>query len=256
MHEIAGVRTCQIAANNFLQIPELTPLEVMVKAAPSCYFEPFQFFVSWQGVLTLAYRGFPPSLAKLKQQLTAQSRALPPENPGSRWPKTSLGCLKEGRRLTPEQLRDLQSLCKRFSDDAKLQACRLRVSNAEVVLFECRCLESILHKHTLQLSDEFDEAGPSPAEQEIVKNVIAEADDPGYWFAASKDGNRESHYRGNALGATLCTCQGAFVEEESNPSAAVAQVVAQFREQVDDILPDTYAWFSDTSLHITIRALI
>ena len=56
MHEIAGVRTCQIAANNFLQIPELTPLEVMVKAAPSCYIEPFQFFVSWQGVLTLAYR--------------------------------------------------------------------------------------------------------------------------------------------------------------------------------------------------------
>ncbi len=51
----------------------------------------------------------------------------------------------------------------------------------------------------MQLSDEFDEAGPSPAEQEIVKNVIAEADDPGYWFAASKDGNRESHYRGKEL---------------------------------------------------------
>ena len=63
----------------------------------------------------------------------------------------------------------------------------------------CRCLERILHKHTLQLSDKFDEAGPSPAEQDIVKKVIAEADDPEYWFAASKDGNHELHYRGEVL---------------------------------------------------------
>ena len=63
-------------------------------------------------------------------------------------------------------------------------------------LWPCRCLERILHKHTLQLSDQFDEAGPSAAEQDIAKKVIAEAEDPDYWFAASKDGNRESHYRG------------------------------------------------------------
>ena len=63
----------------------------------------------------------------------------------------------------------------------------------------CRCLERILHKHTLQLSDELNKASPSPAEQAAVRKVVAEADDPKYWFAASKDGNRESHYRGEVF---------------------------------------------------------
>jgi hypothetical protein len=36
-----------------------------------------------------------------------------------------------------------------------------------------------------------------------VAAVLAEPDSPGYWFAASRDGNREAHYRGPHLGATL-----------------------------------------------------
>jgi hypothetical protein len=36
---------------------------------------------------------------------------LPPENPGSRWPKTSLGALRDGRRLTPEQFKVLMKIC-------------------------------------------------------------------------------------------------------------------------------------------------
>jgi hypothetical protein len=36
-----------------------------------------------------------------------------------------------------------------------------------------------------------------------VASILAEPESPGYWFAASRDGNRESHYRGAHLGATL-----------------------------------------------------
>jgi hypothetical protein len=36
---------------------------------------------------------------------------------------------------------------------------------------------------------------PEPEELGRVRGVVAEADAPGYWFHASKDGSRESHYR-------------------------------------------------------------
>ena len=55
-HAIPGWRACPTAHETSLQVPEPTSLQQIVQAAPSCYFEPFQFFVSWQGVLTLAYR--------------------------------------------------------------------------------------------------------------------------------------------------------------------------------------------------------
>lgn len=37
-----------------------------------------------------------------------------------------------------------------------------------------------------------------PIQEEIarVEKILSEADDDQYWFAASKDGNRVSHYRG------------------------------------------------------------
>jgi len=31
-------------------------LEALIGATPRCHLTPFSFFVSWQGVLTLAYR--------------------------------------------------------------------------------------------------------------------------------------------------------------------------------------------------------
>ena len=43
----------------------------------------------------------------------------------------------------------------------------------------------------------------SAAERVRVAAILAEPSQPGYWFAASRDGNREAHYRGAHLGATL-----------------------------------------------------
>jgi hypothetical protein len=56
--------------------------------------------------------GFPRALLDLKDALADTCKGLPPENPGSKWPKTTLGALCDGARLTPEQLQQLNAICK------------------------------------------------------------------------------------------------------------------------------------------------
>eukprot|EP00965_Chrysotila_dentata_P207815 6184346-Pleurochrysis_carterae.AAC.3 len=54
----------------------LTPL--IAETAP-CQLQPRGFFVAWNGVLTMAFSGFPPQLALLKQQINTCSVPLLPE---------------------------------------------------------------------------------------------------------------------------------------------------------------------------------
>ena len=63
----------------------------------------------------LQCRGFSPALTKLKEELSEQHPELPRENPGSRWPKTSLGALRDDQRLTPGNLRTLMDLCRQVN---------------------------------------------------------------------------------------------------------------------------------------------
>lgn len=44
------------------------------------------------------------------------------------------------------------------------------------------------------LSLPMDPSPPTAAQLENVKKVLQQAQEEGYWFHASKDGNRESHY--------------------------------------------------------------
>ena len=50
--------------------------------------------------------------------------------------------------------------------------------------------------HEVAFTKQQEKAAPAQEERERVLAVVAEADDPEYWFSASKDGNREQHYRG------------------------------------------------------------
>lgn len=70
------------------------------------YFPPFHSHICVHG------SGFPDSLLALKARVAKQYPSLPKESPGSLWPKTTLGALKDGRRLTPTQLQDLIVVCK------------------------------------------------------------------------------------------------------------------------------------------------
>ena len=75
---------------------------------PACHLHPHAFFVAWNGVLTLAYSGFPAPLATLKANIGAHFGSLAEEGAGSKWPKTTLAALKDGHRLSQQELKALK----------------------------------------------------------------------------------------------------------------------------------------------------
>ncbi len=61
---------------------------------------------------------------------------------------------------------------------------------------DCRSLERLVSWQEVAFSGEVDMAEPEAEETKRVDRIMAEAEAPDYWFAASRDGNREGHYRG------------------------------------------------------------
>ena len=253
---------------------------LLAAARERCELRPKQFFVAWSGALTLAWHGFPPEIEALKRDIASAFPALKPENPGSRWAKTTLGCLRDTKRLTPEQLERLGNICARFrsplneptvsrqypDDDGDGSGC-VPVDTLSVITYECRSLERVVSEHVVRLQDAGTRTGstgsrsrrrldpPSAAERAVVDEVVAQFSDPKrdakrYFFDAARDGSRESHYRGTKLGVTLAARVAGSLPRD------LKQVLSEFRERVDDALPDMYAWFDDESLHCTVRGLV
>ena len=117
-----------------------------------------------------------------------------------------------------------------------------------------------------------------PGERARVQNIVDEAKQPDYWFAASKDGSRESHYRGAhvlynvrfsidnwvvdpgrlvhsfpgpALGCTMMV-QVKIPENQE----LIHTAIAAFQRRVEKELPGMYAWLSEDSYHVTLRAIM
>ncbi|KAG2424520.1 hypothetical protein HXX76_014401 [Chlamydomonas incerta] len=272
-------------------------LEYLINQTSPSLLRPLAFFVSWNGVLTLAYSGFPPALTALKQSINDTVSGLPAEYSGSKWPKTSLGALHDKARLTPQQLETLNAICKeesaKFSQEADDQA--VYVDRLTVVFYECRCLERRILEHLMPMCGGRGDDGsygagkgngsgagngaaaassastaaptagadlrqPDAAERARVAGVVAEADAADYWFLASKDGSRESHYRNSALGVTLVHDLAAL----RAPAGAapgpyggrLPELIRAFRARVEAELPGLYRWFADSSLHSTVRSLM
>ena len=239
-------------------------IAAMCEDCEPCELRPRAFFVAWSGVITLAWQGFPPVLAGLKRRIAETFPALPPDKPGSKWPKTTLGCLKEGARLTPDQLRKLTQLCERWvigrSVDYTARESGLSplattdsycepVDSLSVVLFQCRSLERVLSEHEVRLGGQTrNRDRPAKDETTIVDAVIEESwveNLERYWPLVARDGGREGHYRDVNFGATL------VARLKRLPAA-----VAQFRLAVDYALNGMYVWFDDDSLHVTLRGLV
>ncbi|KAK9815519.1 hypothetical protein WJX72_004976 [[Myrmecia] bisecta] len=256
-------------------------LEELMQETPHCYLQPKAFFVSWQGVLTLAFRGFPTALITLKAALQRHHPALATENSGSKWPKTTLGAIKDKKRLMPEQLTKLMAVCAEesacFAAAEEIAGLQVRVDKAAIAMYECRSLERLLSLNEVRFSAAEDTSLPSPEEQQRVQTILDEAAEPDYWFAASRDGNRELHYRGPALGVTLAHFLGAHSSASSRSShtngtagssssssicgqkagaQALIRVIDRFRRRVEAELPGMYCWFPDQVLHVTLRALV
>jgi hypothetical protein len=258
---------------------------LLAAARERCELRPKQFFVAWSGALTLAWHGFPPEIEALKRDIARAFPALKPENPGSRWAKTTLGCLRDTKRLTPEQLERLGNICARFHSPLNMPVIRcpgapdddgdgpppttpgcVPVDTLSVITYECRSLERVVSEHVVRLRDAGTNGAsphesrvrgdpPSAAERAVVDEVVAQFSFPKddakqYFFDAARDGSRESHYRDTKLGVTLAARVAGSLPRE------LKKLLSEFRQQVDDALPDMYAWFDDESLHCTVRGLV
>ena len=68
--------------------------------------------------------------------------------------------------------------------------------------------------------------------------------------------NAHVKFAGVALGCTLVADLCHSDADASYERNELLNVIRAFREEVDNILPGMYAWFADSSLHVTVRALM
>ena len=218
--------------------------EQLVRGA-SCVLRPQTYFVAWNGVLTLVYAGFPPVLAGIKARLNEEDD-LPPENFGSRWPKTTLAALRDDAPpLLLAELTSLRALCEEHASQLSL---RVPVSSLSFVSYAHRGLESVRERSDVALGSAVDDSEPSDAEQARVCGVLDEWSDlETYLPRVNAPGSRIGSYRESSpQGSTLVAFIGA---------SELRELVAQFRSAVDALLPGRYAWLDGASLHCTVRAL-
>lgn len=205
-----------------------------------------QFFISWNGVPTLAYKGFSPVLLNIKKTIASLIPCLHRENPGSRWPKTTLGALCDNITLTLDHLVTLRDICD--SMNPLLQNLIFSIQKLKIVLFYCRSLEQRLSTESIVLAGPED-TSPPPGnhlqEVSVIMNQFSRNNLHDYLPYVQKPGHRESHYRDPFIEATL------VYDLEQVPGE-----IMEFRERVNRKLPGMFCWFEDESLHMTVRALV
>ncbi|KAI9343558.1 hypothetical protein BDR26DRAFT_858320 [Obelidium mucronatum] len=214
---------------------------------------PHKFFVAWRGVLTLAFTGFPNELVALKQRIQNEfGSSLPIENSGSKWPKMTLGCLRDSAKpLTQEQVDQLNALCEQMNTNLALLEDDFAVSKISYVVFGCRSLEKVVVQADVELthedsSREIELNAVSEEQKEAVEAVLQESQEKeAYLKEIQKEGHREKHYTEDHAEATIAVFLG------TNPD--VVAVLTQFQTAVDFLLPGYYRWFKHEALHCTLR---
>jgi hypothetical protein len=216
-----------------------------------------EFFMSWNSVMTLAYTGFSQTLLDLKRHLEAKL-PLQAENPGSRWPKTTLGCLREGRSLGPGQVEKARELCTKFSGELRALPPRqleVPVTELSLVLFRSRTLEERWLEIPIPLRGASDSPDPVPDAhvQEVRRTLEQFAPERlcDYYPRLAPEGRTlENYYRRPHIEATLVA--------KASWSAPVVALVDRFVWAMDsrEGLDMAYAWFRPESRHLTVRALV
>lgn len=208
---------------------------------------PEAFFVARFGVLTLAYSGWPESLAGLKTVLAAALPSVPAENPGSRWPKTTLAALRDGERLSEEDVVQLREAT------AEATTCLFRnpgpipVDFLSVVELGDRAMERVGRVESIRLEGERDAGTVARASRVAVNAVLAQWKREGlsrYVPDLMAEGHRESHYRGGLHEVSLLVHIGDGIP-----------CTQPFRDAVEARLPGRYAWLQPAAYHVTLRTL-
>ena len=245
-----------------------------VAGSDGWHLQPLAFFQSWSGVLTLAMRELPPPADRAKASLAAAAAALPPasppaspspsppsssspytlppEFPGSLWPKITLAAGEA--ETSPVSVADVARMVELSADfRADLAKCPpLPISTLALVHFQSRSLEKLAARVDAPLAappaDPPAGGEPSP----LVARVLGEWDDvETYHGRVVRSGNRATHYRDAAHGATCVT----FLADCGPAATDLLAAVRAFREAVDREWPGRYCWMPESSLHITLRGL-
>ncbi|KAJ3176465.1 hypothetical protein HK101_010437 [Irineochytrium annulatum] len=195
----------EIAIANHITLKKaLTPL---IGSMTPVALKPVRFFVAWNGVLTLAFAGFPSAMVDLKNAV-GDALGLMPENPGSKWPKVqallsrdflakgskvTLAALTNGSEpLTLQELEVLQRVCLSCSDALLIGTPPFCIRRLTLTTFGCRSVEKVLQRTDMATMEGREMDSSVSAEQAAyVLGVLAEGNDAGaYLENVRKEGNR------------------------------------------------------------------
>ncbi|MAZ65980.1 MAG: hypothetical protein CMF25_02620 [Kangiellaceae bacterium] len=239
-----------MSSNNRYKIDTSGRLVDLLEHCATSSARPFHFFIAWGGVPTLVFSGFSEELWALKSSLNEQDWGLNDENPGSRWPKISLGAKNDDHKISVEQLKVLRAVCEEYSDALK----DIRPLHIDVLRFSyflCRSHERMLFSQQVALFKRSEASVTNDESRALVRDVLApfyEDDLHAYLAKVNMPGHNISYYRDTHLEPSLVAPFG--------NSLAINSVIDKFVEAVNEVLPGTYSWFKPASRHMTIRALV
>eukprot|EP01084_Bolivina_argentea_P133055 234796_1 len=207
----------------------MSTVERIISITPTCYLKPKCFFVAWNSVITLVFQGWPEPIDTMKREL-ASSCTVCKEMFGSKFPKITLACVKDGVEMKPKVLGKLRRLCASNPVPKDYVLC---LDSFSVVLWENRCQESIIYEKIIPTKKNHKFLGsPRP----LLLNM-EDQDDAPYLRSA----NRTSHYKSLIIGASIV-----------HRLIHVPKFITDFQKKLPKEIFDV---FHKDSLHVTIRAL-
>ena len=247
-------------------------IQNIIQSSPIVYLRPYQFFVAWNGVITLVFDGWPEPITMLKNTIQSKYHKINKENFGSKFPKITLGCIKDNIHMDINMLNTVRNICdsfniimndslitnidegynyeyikelnKRmdsfkqtkkewFNEDYKENGIDLiKIDALTLSYYECCSQESIVFAQKIKLNDRHTFLGKP---QRLVLNMN-ESDNTNYL----KYGNRTSHYREPNMGVSLIY---------------KLDIIPKFIKDFTDLLPNIYDIFDPNSWHITLRTI-
>jgi len=211
--------------------------------------KPKEFFIADCGVPVLFFQGFSNSLITIMQKVQTKVPGLKRINPVEKWPKVTLGTLRDDRTLSLNDAKALLEVCENLKIPE--ESVEIKVNKLVVVLFGCRSLELRLHSGKIELRDPRDNTVDA-ASAETVKELLQRFSSEKlreYWDKyLLKEGERESYYRRYHIESTLIV----ELPQEDNLNS----LIEEFQKQVNCKVPNAYEWFAPQSRHLTLLPLV
>ncbi len=92
-------------------------LPALVSKCRTSQLVPESFFIAWNGVLVLVFRKFTSSILSLKAEIDSSLESvICKENPGSKYPKSTIAALADNEQLSLEEFTKLRLLALSYRD--------------------------------------------------------------------------------------------------------------------------------------------